>query len=215
MEHHGREEENCPLQWLQSQFYLIQHKNDWCPDAHPPAKKRKVNIEMGDEGEEEFSGFEPLLDKARDEAEETYVEKVKQYKKQGLSNKKSEIMAEEEMPSILRKVFRIKYRQLLEIWYRLERNPIHQKVMSTIQRLMEEEEYTWPEAIAAGLRERKYLFDPLFDKEEEEESPSEEEEDEEEEEEEEEGTGDDEDEESVETDETAEDVDSEEASDTP
>jgi hypothetical protein len=66
--------------------------------------------------------------------------------------------------------------------------------MSTLDRLMDDGDYSRDEAIAAALRERKYLFDPLF--EEDEGSEEEEEEDEgEEEEEEEEGEEEEEDEE--------------------
>ena len=71
----------------------------------------------------------------------------------------------------------MKYHQLLEIWYRLEKNPIHQKVMATIHKRMDEEDYTWSKAIAASLRGKKYLFDPLLEEEEEEEESTSEEED--------------------------------------
>ena len=64
-------------------------------------------------------------------------------------------------------MLRQKYRHFLETWYKLQDNPIHQKVMSTLEKLLDDGGYSQDEAIVAAVRERKYLFDSLFEQEDE------------------------------------------------
>ena len=66
------------------------------------------------------------------------------------------------------RVFRAKYRHFLETWFKLKDNPIHQKIMSSLQKLLDDGDYSQDEAIAMALRERKYLFDDLLEESEEE-----------------------------------------------
>jgi hypothetical protein len=151
-------------------FDLVLHMKQWCPADQPSTKKKRRLEETSEPDEEEHGieyGFEPLLEAVREELahEEEEEEDGEE--------------AEAPEPTLQNKLFRAKYRQFLETWYKLQDNPIHEKVMSTIDRLMDNGDYSRDEAIAAALRERKYLFDKLFEEDESSEESEEEEEEEE------------------------------------
>jgi len=74
---------------------------------------------------------------------------------------------EEDLPEdayleTVRKVFLDKYNTLLKQQNELEESDIHHKVQTTIERLMDKEDYTTQEAIKYGLHKRQYLFDELL-----------------------------------------------------
>ena len=129
-------------------FDLVLHMKEWCPATYPSSRKRR-RVEVEEEEKPKDYGFEPLLEAVHEELAPE---------------------EEEEAPdlSTLNRVFRAKYRHFLETWYKLQDNPIHQKVMSSLQKLLDDGDYSQDEAIAVALRERKYLFDDLFEESEEE-----------------------------------------------
>ena len=138
---------------------------EWCPATYPSSRKRRRVQKEEEEEKPKDYGFEPLLEAVHEE----------------LAPEEEEEDGEEAPDlSMQNRVFRAKYRHFLETWYKLQDNPIHQKVMSSLQKLLDDGDYSQDEAIAMALRERKYLFDDLFDESEEEEEEDEEEENEEE-----------------------------------
>ena len=51
---------------MKSQYYLLQHQNDWCPDRESSPRKRR-RVEQEEEEKAKDYGFEPILEAIWDE----------------------------------------------------------------------------------------------------------------------------------------------------
>ena len=150
--------------FLRTPFNLATHVKEWCPARGLSTRKKRRLMEPDDDEEKPVDyGFESLLEEVKEELAPQEEEE------EGGDGE------EEEAPDLAayNKLFRTKYHQFLDTWFKLQDNPIHQKIMSTMEKLVEDEDYSQGEAIAAALRQRKELFNQLFEEEEEEEDSQE------------------------------------------
>ena len=134
--------------------------------------------------EEEISDIDPW-DEFR---ERVKVIKLKDFRhlvnslqKAGLSKKRARIRAYNEMLPELQKELRHQYIDHLKWVHMLREDPIHEAILETRKKFQEEEDMDFNEAVEAGVNQRKYLLNRVFqpleesdtDKEDTDESPNE------------------------------------------
>ena len=115
------------------------------------------------------------LDKLREEAirdlNSVWEERVEELMMQGLPKEDAEARASNLLLPAYQKRLRTLYLHCLKWYCDLKTDPVHNKVMKTLRRFMEEDEMDYTEAAEAAIKKRKYLLNRLFgDKEERKES---------------------------------------------
>ena len=106
---------------------------------------------------------------------------VNSLQKAGLSKKRARIRAYNEMLPELQKELRHQYIDHLKWVHMLREDPIHEAILETRKKFQEEEDMDFNEAVEAGVNQRKYLLNRVFqpleesdtDKEDTDESPNE------------------------------------------
>ena len=106
---------------------------------------------------------------------------VNSLQKTGLSKKRARIRAYNEMLPELQKELRHQYIDHLKWVHMLREDPIHEAILETRKKFQEEEDMDFNEAVEAGVNQRKYLLNRVFqpleesdtDKEDTDESPNE------------------------------------------
>ena len=92
-----------------------------------------------------------------------YGQAVKDLRQTGLSKTQAKIRAYNEMLTELQKELRTQYIEHLKWVRKLNDDPIHQAVIDTRNKLMEEEAMDADEAIEAAVNQRKYLLNRVFE----------------------------------------------------
>ena len=92
-----------------------------------------------------------------------YGQAVKDLRQTGLSKTQAKIRAYNEMLTELQKELRTQYTEHLKWVRKLKDDPIHQAVIDTRNKLMEEEAMDADEAIEAAVNQWKYLLNRVFE----------------------------------------------------
>ena len=87
---------------------------------------------------------------------------VKALRKEGLGKKLAQIQAYNEMLSELRKALRSVYIDHLQWVHVLREDPIHKAILETRNKMMDEEDMDFNEAVEAAVNQRKYLLNRVF-----------------------------------------------------
>ena len=128
-------------------------------DIFPEAPTSPVKME------DEVSDMDPW-DVFRDRVK---IEKLKDFKvlmktlrKEGLSKKRAQIRAYNEMMPELRKHLREVYIDHLKWVHVLREDPLHKAILETRNRLIDEDDMDFNEAVEAAVNQRKYLLNRVF-----------------------------------------------------
>jgi hypothetical protein len=170
---------------------LQRHINKWCPEKEFPEVKRPkwdpstaaatnqpmivshsnpgildhaTKKDKQDEEQTEDNGvFDTAVNKVYDTLFDRYAELSESYvSKDNMSQQMAGERAHKELLPLYREAFIKEYFDLLINLGLLKKNPIHRKVMATIEKYTNKGGFGYREAIQAGLEKRKYLFDDLF-----------------------------------------------------
>ena len=115
-----------------------------------------------DEDEECENPWEKLKEEALDALEPVYQKQVEPYLEEGVSEEVAEAQAVNDLLPAYRKELRSLYLHYLK-WYRcLKQDPIHQQVVKTLRKFMDEDEMNYEEAVEAAVNERKFLLNSLL-----------------------------------------------------
>ena len=87
---------------------------------------------------------------------------MKTLQKGGLSKKRAKVRAYNQMLSEFQKALRHVYIDHLKWVHVLREDPIHKAILETRNRMMDEEEMDYDEAVEAAVNQRKYLLNRVF-----------------------------------------------------
>jgi len=87
---------------------------------------------------------------------------MKTLRKEGVSKKLAQIQAYNEMLPELRKALRSVYIDHLKWVHVLREDPLHKAILETRNRLMDEDDMDYNEAVEAAVNQRKYLLNRVF-----------------------------------------------------
>ena len=103
-----------------------------------------------------------LREEAVRDLNSVWEERVEELMMQGLPNEDAEARASNLLLPAYQKRLRTLYLHYLKWYCDLKTDPVHNKVMNTLRRFMEEDEMDYTEATEAAINKRKYLLNRLF-----------------------------------------------------
>ena len=107
--------------------------------------------------------WENLLAEVRDALTPSYVKQVERFLVKGASREVANAKALNVLLSAHRRKLRRLYVYYLKWFRHLRRDPVHQEVMNTLRRFMDEESMEYEEAAEAAVDEQKFLLNRLFE----------------------------------------------------
>ena len=121
-------------------------------------------IESGSEVEDEIDDpWEDLREKAKLALSKRYATQVELLMKQGASEVVAQAKAFNDLLPFFRAKLRRLYLQYLKWSRQMKKDPIHEEVMKTLKRFMnEEDEMDYEEAAEAAVDRRKFLLNRIF-----------------------------------------------------
>ena len=143
---------------------LQNHVKRWCEEREghfdePPRKKMKFDSEEDDELFEylmkENENYKTLAKFARAHNEDKRQRKVEKYENQGLSTKKAIQKANHALRDEDVRAFLLKYASLLSFFFKLRDGYLHDKVINSIEKYLEEN-IELKKAIRISLKKYKH-----------------------------------------------------------
>ncbi len=102
-----------------------------------------------------------FVQKAYDENDDKYQEKVREYEKEGKSREDAEDTTSEDLQSLYAKTLLEIYEEYMFIMNELKNSTYHRQIVEDTDQLMEEKFYDFDEALKIALRKNRRLFDEL------------------------------------------------------
>jgi len=115
--------------------------------------------------EDEVSDMNPwdvFRDRVKTEKLKDFKVVMKNLRKEGLAKKRASVRAYNELLPELRKVMRQVYIDHLKWVHVLREDPLHKAILETRNRLMDEDDMVYNEAVEAAVNQRKYLLNRVF-----------------------------------------------------
>ena len=103
-----------------------------------------------------------MIDEVEDSLYDVFQEKVDELKKEGRSDENAKAEAYNDLLPAYRKKLREKYLNLLLFMRGLEIDKDHEKIMTTAEKAMREEDMDFVEAIHYAIDKRRFLIDSKF-----------------------------------------------------
>ena len=150
-------------------YDLQKHVKRGCPMDEDDDSAIQLDHEEANDSDIEFddSGFNRIIDKAYDETDELFQQRVQSIiDKEDVSEKEARSEAKQHMLPKDRNVFIRDYKEFVRTEMELKQSQLHKEVIDNVKSLMENKHLKLGKAISRTINSRKRKFDELLEAEE-------------------------------------------------